>query len=1629
MAAARSPDLPSGTNFPQSRLRRALRRVGAAVGLLLVFTGAAAVGVALHLNAPPARRLAANALHSLLHASLAGDAQLRGLDHLGLYRIAFREAVVVDPRGDQALLVQGVEARFNALEIAREALFGKGDLAISIASLSVEHADVVAEQGPSTAPTLAEAFQPRAFGPPEPTDPRGRPLRITLERLRLGSAWIHGEIAAAQPIDAEVRDLRGAFELSPEGVSLVLEPTSVLERRVLAEPIAGTLQARLRTHADTTAVEGRFQGQVGASDVMLQASMDGDRVVVDAEIPRLTPEALSRLLPDPPLTRPIRVQAHADGTLPVLGVEARIAEVDAPSRAITLKSSIDLEGPVRMQVDVAVLGVDPQLFAPKAPSAAIDANARAQITLGDGLPRVVADLHTEPTRIGDQLVPAVDAHVDFEGGVLHGTVTVREEGAPIEGAFALTEGPRARFELTGAVAAIHSAPRLESLIGGNVDGSARLRIHGSFADGNLDARFQSSFSILPGKTPVALRRGEISGRVHGPPEALTVDASLRGEGLAASDRSFEHVSARVVGPVTMPRVSASLAGGDRFLSASAQIDPTAQGARQIRASLRHGDASASVAIDRLQSQPGGARFEGIELQGEGVGGVTGSIAIGARGITGALRGEAVDLGRLADLAGLPLSIGGVVNFDVALHRAKRGSLASTSNRGAGIEGRVAFDLEDGAYEDIRGISAHLTTTLDGDDLKAEGMVRLLAVTPTGGRREEDEPCRGPVATLRLENAKATLRGPLLDARTWKDLRGEGQLIAEDVDLRCLAQRSPTPLPDAISELAGKVTARLSVSQAEAARFPSVHDLSIKTRGLTVKGPKDPKTGAPTWASTALDLAISGDFDGDSGLTRGEITVLDHRALLYLSAAATLDLPALLGDPARRARALRKTPVATHLSIPRRALKDFNTLPSIAREQLPAMSGEVALDVYAAGTLDAPRVAVRARGFSIEQDASRLDRQNRASKWAFPIDLDAAAFYDSHKGRLDAHVSHAGRELASARAEVKTELDALLARKPDQSVAWTGSVHATLSDLPLAQLPYLADHDIQGSLRGSVAIDGLNEKPTIAVDLSALDLQMSPDLFFDQANLLLHVGPDGSAGDQAKLEAHFVAQDGGRLDASADLGIRWKAGAVPLLDPQRSARAELRARRFRLAAAQPFLADAVSRLDGYLDGRLALSWAHIGQAKDNRIEGALHVTQGIVEIPKLGQELRDAELTLIADPDGTLRIEKIAAQGTSGSFHGSGLVRYEGGSLKSAHAELIIPKGQDLPITLEGVPLGEARGRVSVDAKSRGEELDIAVKVPDFHLALPSSIGKSAQPLDPNKDIVIVPPIAPPEEDEKAPPKSGGDGTRMAIGIKLGDIQIEGKGIDVTLTENEKASLRITIADQTAVAGGIKILRGKVEVLGKVFEIEPGSLISLRPEEPSNPFLNVTASWSAPDGTRVFIDYIGGLSPITREKIKFRSDPPKSQQEVISLLLFGPEYEQGTIAGGPDTGQPKKSATETATGAAASVGSSFASDQITQVLQGIAPLQGISVKLSTTDEGALQTSLGYKIGRNITATATFGGEGGSTSHSAGGTANQTGSASTAVGIEWRFRPQWSLRASVGMGDATSTGLDLLWTKRY
>jgi translocation and assembly module TamB len=261
-----------------------------------------------------------------------------------------------------------------------------------------------------------------------------------------------------------------------------------------------------------------------------------------------------------------------------------------------------------------------------------------------------------------------------------------------------------------------------------------------------------------------------------------------------------------------------------------------------------------------------------------------------------------------------------------------------------------------------------------------------------------------------------------------------------------------------------------------------------------------------------------------------------------------------------------------------------------------------------------------------------------------------------------------------------------------------------------------------------------------------------------------------------------------------------------------------------------------------------------------------------------------------------------------------------------------------------------------------------------------------------------------------------------VNVRLGDIRIEGDMVQASLTGERDRPLRLVVADELKATGNIRILSGKLDVLGKEFRIEP-SLVSLQ-GDPSNPFVNVTAYHDTKAGSRIYIDYVGELSPITEDKITFRSDPARPENEVLAELAFGSDLAKGTLAGGTSS-STQGAEGGGAAGAVGEVGAGLASAQVNVLLQSITPLRHFETQLSTTDEGALKTTVGYELGEQVTASASYAAE------SSAGTQAQT-----EVSLEWRFRKNWVLRGSVATSAGQNTAaaldllsLDLLWKHRY
>ncbi|KYG03214.1 hypothetical protein BE21_52835 [Sorangium cellulosum] len=532
-----------------------------------------------------------------------------------------------------------------------------------------------------------------------------------------------------------------------------------------------------------------------------------------------------------------------------------------------------------------------------------------------------------------------------------------------------------------------------------------------------------------------------------------------------------------------------------------------------------------------------------------------------------------------------------------------------------------------------------------------------------------------------------------------------------------------------------------------------------------------------------------------------------------------------------------------------------------------------------------------------------------------------------------------------------------------------------------------------------------------------------DLAFERGVLSLRIDPKRGT-DRGELRVTELALEGprgGKLRANAYASVRFRHGFLPVPDGERTDLA-LSAERFRLAALQPLVGGLLSKIDGTLDGDLRVELGGASGDEGGSVRAHLEVRDGVVHIPELGQELRDVAARVTAD-GGVVRIEGLRAAGTTGQAQGWALLRLNGLALRDGAGALTIADDQALPLTLEGVPLGTASGMLSFIAEKKPGELALYATVPRLRLTLPATSSRDVQPLGDNPDISVSHPLGPEKQ------KRAADALRYAMTFDVRDAAVSGAGLRLQLRSEEDAPPRVEIGEDVRVSGGIVIARGALEIYGKAFEIE-GGRVRLREEEASNPHLNATAHWDAPDGTRIHVAFNGNLRPITERSLRFTSSPPSSQQDILARLLFGADFSEGAQAAGAET--PGGVAVGRV---AASVGSELATAQFNALLSGIAPLRGLSTRFGTTADGALRTSLVYRLNDDLTAQATFqeGAVQGTTGESGptpGGTASERGTR-TEVTIDWRFDEHWTLRGTVGVDERQTTSgvLDLLWHYRY
>jgi translocation and assembly module TamB len=1560
------------------------------------------------------RRLVARGASSILGSIFLGKIVVEEVDHLGWEGVVVRRASVIDPSGRRVIAARNVKVAVPLARLAQELVFGEG-IRLSFDRVTVEDADVDLDRDAATGRLrIVEAFTPRPKPPAPPSTAVPKTVRVALGDIRIVHAHAHGEPTPGVPIDAEGDDIparvdvvtQEAVRVDVDGFAVRSKLVTPLDPKGRAEyhllvPIAGKIH-------DKPVMTARFEGLAASVPVTATARMEGLLLHAEIDAPRVTPDELASVLAQPRLTESVSLHVTADG--PPNALQVAVRAVAGPTEA-TVEGQIHTGEALKIDAELSVRDLDPRLFSATAPSISLGGDARAHVEISPtaGLTADV-EVGTFPFSMAGQAVPGASFKGRYASKSLTGTAEIFEPGAPTTVALTVDATGGVDFEAKASTKNLADLPRLRRA----VTGSAKATAKGRFAAGNLDAKVDGTLGGL-GVGTAKVGGGAFHGRVSGPIATLGVDGTVDGRDLVFGGVAVEKGRLRVSGKLLRPHVALALDDARwSELRVEADVDPKGGAhATNIHGAFTKGDVRTELRATGLDVGKTGIVLRGLALKGDS-GELDGNFAVTDAGVVSDLDGT-IDLAKASRQAPwLPLSKGKAV---VAMH---------TRTDGKKRTGRLYIKVEGAEIAPLPfTFGADATVDIDGD----------AVVLDTSANMHGSEGAE--LVALHARGA-GTLTGPLTRAESWQRVTGDvavdrgtvhvgllrrdafvdtalGGIRAPDVDgdleVRATAGRDG---PSGIDRFTIKLdTAGLAVTPSPKLELPPLERERRTWRGWDMHASLAARRedGAPKdeHEHMALELGANvADAQGTPLVTVAVQTSTVVKQLLADVLAVTQGTPAA-GEARTRLAALPITARASWVE------RSFETWPTPIRP--PSVAGSLRGNASLKGTLRNP---VGSATFTVTGLAASTPGVEPK-----PIDVAVNAQMNGERATAVLRFGKGDTPYGDASVTANASIPAMIWQE-ERHDAWTADARVALHGLPLETLPLLSRQGVSGALSGTASIIGLHARPVVEADLW-LEAGTVLDAPIRRGHLQARVTGGGDAVTLTlEQEKSALAPDGGLMLVTALPSVTFERGMIPHFDRARGQTAAVQFRRFAVEPFAPFASRFLADLRGFVDGEATLT---VG-APDSRDErptrlwGKLALREGVVLVPQIGQTLTHGTFDVVTEdaPDGTIvKVEGLSFNATSGRVVGSATVVLPTRDLVTVafgrtppggtphvtgRATVEIDPREKIPVTFEGVPLGDASGHVEATMDLAGKSVDFVLAVPELLFELPETETRGVQSLAENQDVGVMDRIH--REAKKARPE---DAARVSLEVRLGEaldetqrqhrggVQVRRAGLDVRLTGRPK----IELTDALRVTGDVETKSGRVLALGKPFDVQQG-YVRFEGDGPENPYLSLRAAWDAPDGTRVYAELVGRLR---EAKLKLRSEPARSEGDVLGLVLFGrdPTAQQGLPGQTNDAG--------------VAAGSGVASTVLNSLLD---PVQvfghRIETRVDTTTARGTAIGVATEIRPNLWAQVDV--------STAQQQQRQTQDVS-AVTLDWRFRRSWSLRTTVG--DRGSSTVEVVWQYRY
>lgn len=1566
------------------RLPRPLRWILLGASYLILGLIALVALVLVAVNVPIVNAAIARKVTSSLEPTFKGRLVLHRLGNIDFGGVLGAEVEVIDPSGNSVLTARDVDVRTFWPGLVWGILTEDSTTtSIGIDRVAVAHVRVGLIDDGSGTPTLAQAFEPRQ-PEPEPTESGG--TIFTLDELRIRSVEVRGALASPGPIDADLTDLEASVESRPEALHLVLERLVINARQVpQIDRVSGQLTADVTLPAEaetpkprsaereprasgertTTAtyalrpvppparrVTAAFAGELGDSIASAQVRMLGEKILAELEAPALTPATLGRLAPGLSPKAPAALVAKIEGALDDFGFDARVTQKAASVAARGRVRQADETSRIEAHVDVA--GVDLAQLMAEGADTDLNLGADARLSFDRDGGKGDYSVVTKSSRFGGDRLPVArirgDIALPSERPMLTtGTLNVDEPGAATEVTYRVEAAEAGTRANVSARTKLSRPPRLSELTGGlSVDGELTAQAEIDSASESVDASFNLDLTRV--KHPqLTARRVRVDGRANGDIALPKLDVTAQLEGVSAAGRKFSAVRAAARGTPSRVMVSARADGSrpDRIVVTAAVSSGSELVIQHPQVTIIDPRGTIQLRAERVAFPEGKVQVDRLTLEGPGRAELT--LRYGPSLERLVLETERLEPARLLEIMGVKSPL-----------RGGELSVQAEVARGRGPpSGKLELELTNLEVGKLRRGRAHADLVLDRGKLSGTAEVELA---------------RGAKTSISVKDMRVPLAATEAEMRA---LTGEVSLDGE-IDMKQLQGLVPLL---GLERAEGTLRFDVALQRPPGEQSPTLR-AHVKTKSLVIvqerpdaaqtQTAEQARSTSPLWVR-GLDLELDAALETDRAEVQGRI--FDRQGDVLRVSAQWKELGGA-GNLSRLRQRLEAAPFTARVEVPPRA---FDKFPAPIRPT--EVAGIFSFGAEAEGTLRDPRVRVRGR---VEKFGAAVERRG-----APRLDMELAADYGQTGGSVRLRAHDRRRALLDLNSSWKGDAARLAAQTEGKSPI-TGDFGLALDEFPIEIVPALENRQIRGKVSGNVKLDQLGKDATLSADLTSRGLRVDR----------LRVG-EVKASLQAK-NGQLVVQtsmngQAGRADAKIETGFTWKDRVIPELQQQITG--TVHTEDLRLAALQPLMEGSVSELDGKLDSDIKA----VVQDGAPRLSGQVRLKDGVLHVPSVGQQFHDMSALVKISPDAIV-LEKLKARGTSGGFEADATAKLEGLTPIAAELNLRITEDNKLPLTVEGEAIGDGWGTVTAhyDHDETNKRNMVRVSLEKFNVELPQAPPKGIQDLSQpehvrvgfhrrDREFVVIP--LQPLEEPGAPSEY-----QTIVVVELGSVRVEkGQQAQVALG----GEVRATLGDELNVEGKIEARRGELDISGKQFDIERAT-VTFTGGAPDDPTISAVARYDSPAGYTVYAEYTG---TVERGKLSLRSEPPLSQDEILTLLLFGtPDGSIGAGSGGNDLAT------------AVSVAGGTAAQGLNRALSDVTDLD-VSARIDTST-GAPRPELVLQISSRVSARVT---------QALGEPTPGQSPDRTFVTIELRLASAWSLSTMVG--DRGASAVDLIWRRRY